>query len=380
MGRGRWPGLLAALVVSSVLLPISGPASAFGTIDTGGQSREHERITRAAVACTARTAADRVCFEPRSADQLAGHGKRFGAVGSPDLTEPLDPAAHCDDADYLAGDYPRTRDAATVHLLACVDHLRGRFREAVDEAGNMLDADGRIVPAEVDLDTDCEFDSPQEQRAKCGSLESFGRALHGVQDFYSHSNWVDEADPARPIGADNPPGLNLPAPSPVLDLRGRGAPAVPVDLSTGCFVLHDSVPGVEECAGRTTHAALNKDLGLIDPNTGAATDPATSRGRVGSNFAKAVAGAIGETRRQWRDFRAELDARYGATKASLMVCALSRDRPVDDCRSRTVVVAAVALAGVLGVGGLVLFGVHRRVGRRRPGPPGVGSARLIPTG
>jgi hypothetical protein len=362
--RRTWPGLLAALVLSGVDVLVPVPASAFGTIDTGGQSREHERITRAAVACTARAGSDRVCFEPRSADQLAGHGKRFGAIGSPDLTEPLDPAAHCDDADYLAGDYPQTRDAATVNLLNCVDHLRGRFREAADEARSLLDADGRIVPAEVNLDTDCELDSLQEQRAKCGSLESFGRALHGVQDFYSHSNWVDEADPARPIGADNPPGLNLPAPSPVLDLRGRGAPAVPADLSTGCFVLHDSVPGVEECQRRATHAALNKDLGLVDPNTGAATNPTTPRGRVKNNFAKAVAGAIGETRRQWSDLRAELVARYGATKATLIVCALSHDDPVSDCRSRTAVVAAAVLVGVLGVGGIVLLGVRRRAGRR----------------
>ena len=113
----------------------------------------------------------------------------------------------------------------------------------------------------------------------------FGRALHGAQDFYSHSNWADEADPARPIGADNPPGLDLPAPSPVLDLRGSGAPAVPADLTTGCFVLRDSVPGVGACERRVTHAGLNKDNGLVDPSTGGATDPTTPRGKVGSNFA-----------------------------------------------------------------------------------------------
>jgi hypothetical protein len=359
-------------VLSSVVAWVPAPAAAFGTIDTGGQNREHERITRAAVACTARTGSLRDCFESRSADQLAGQGKRFGAVGSPDLTEPLNPAAHCDDGDYLAGDYPRNRSAATTSLLECVDHLRGRFREAVDEAGNLLDADGEILPAEVNLGTDCEIDSSQEQRAKCGSLESFGRALHGVQDFYSHSNWADEADPGRPLGADNPPGLNLPAPSPVLDLRGRGAPAVPADLATGCFVLHDSVPGVEECALRITHAGLNKDLGLIDPKTGEATNPTTSRGKVGSNFARAVAGAIEETRRQWRDFRAELEARYGAEKASLMVCALSRDRPLDDCRAGSfpTAVAAGVLIGLLGVGA-VLLGAHRLIGRRRRMPSGL---------
>ena len=55
------------------------------------------------------------------------------------------------------------------------------------------------------------------------------RALHGTQDFYAHSNWADEADPTRPIGDDNPPGLNQPGPSAVLDLRSETTPSVPAD-------------------------------------------------------------------------------------------------------------------------------------------------------
>ena len=43
--------------------------------------------------------------------------------------------------------------------------------------------------------------------------------------------------------------------------------------------------------GRVTHAALNKDNGLIDPDTGDTTEPTTLRGMVGENFSKAVAGA-----------------------------------------------------------------------------------------
>src|SRR4051794_41758941 len=88
-----------------------------------------------------------------------------------------------------------------------------------------------------------------------------------------------------------PPGLGFPGPSPVLDLRSEAPPVVPPGLSTGCYVLRDIVPGVGECAERVTHAALNKDTGLIDPDTGAATDPTKPRGMVGENFAKAVAGA-----------------------------------------------------------------------------------------
>ncbi len=51
---------LAFRLATSVLLAgwIAAPATsaaAFGTIDTGGQHREHERITRAALACASET-------------------------------------------------------------------------------------------------------------------------------------------------------------------------------------------------------------------------------------------------------------------------------------------------------------------------------------
>ena len=109
---------------------------------------------------------------------------------------------------------------------------------------------------------------------------------------------------------------------------------MPAELTTGCFVVKDEVPGVGECAQRVTHAALNKDRGLIDPDTGKTTDPTTPRGMVEDNFAKAVSGAIAETRRQWTDFQSELTARYGKEKGALMICALTHDDPVNDCRGR----------------------------------------------
>jgi hypothetical protein len=264
-------------------------------------------------------------------DQLAGHGRGFGAIGAPDSDEIAVPAAHCDDADYLPGGYPRTREQATARLTACVEHLRTRFGEAVVSAGELLDDKGQVLRDEVILDSDCQFFDNDEGRAKCASIEGLGRALHGVQDFYSHSNWADEADPSRPIGADNPPGLNRPAPSAVLDLRGTSVLSAPAELSTGCFVLQDQVSGVGECTDRVTHAALNKDNGLIDPGSGEATEPTTPRGMVRQNFAKAVAGAINETRRQWQDFRAELSTRYGDERAARMICAMTRDDPVHEC-------------------------------------------------
>ena len=144
---------------------------------------------------------------------------------------------------------------------------------------------------------------------------------------------------------------HLPGPSAVLDLRTDSTPTVPADLSTGCFVLNDQVPGVAECAGRVTHAALNKDNGLVDPTTGEVTEPTTPRGMVHANFEKAVAGAIAETQRQWQDFRSELSARYGQQRGALMVCALTHDDPVNDCPDRE---WTGALVGVLLAAGVAL--------------------------
>ena len=351
--------LLPALVVTWFA---SAPelAAAFGTIDGGGQHREHERITRAALACAGTAVARSDCFEPRSANYLAGHGHTFGAVGAPDSDELADPAAHCDGADFVAGDYPRTRAAATAALGECVTQMRTRVREAVDRAAGLLDEGGVVIAAEVDLGTECSAQEQTEERAKCASLEAFGRVLHGVQDFYSHSNFSDEADPSRPVGEQNPPGLNRRGVSPVLDLRARTEPAVPEDLTTGCYVLQDRVPGVGPCQSRVTHAALNKDRGLIDPATGRTADATTPRGAIGDNFAKAVAGAVADSRRQWRDLRRELIARYGRARGARMACALSRDHPVTDCRpARAARVAVIALVtGVALVAGAMV--VRRR--------------------
>jgi hypothetical protein len=365
--------VVSLILMSWIVLPV-GPASAFGTIDGGGQHREHERITRAALSCAGNTNSGGECFAARSMDQLAGQGKGFGGIGAPDSDEIGNPAAHCDDADFLPNGYPRTREQATARLAACVDHLRTRFREAIVSAGELLDDEGRVRAEEVVLDSDCRFFDNNEGRAKCTSIEGLGRAMHGAQDFYAHSNWADEADPTRPVGADNPPGLNRPGPSALLDLRGTSAVSVPAELATGCFVLKDEVPGVGACLDRVTHAALNKDNGLIDPVSGGATGPTTPRGEVRQNFAKAVAAAINETRRQWQDFRAELSARYGDERAARMTCAIARDDPVHECdgpvalagdsrdsRGAGLVAAILVGAGIAMVAAVLII----RAGRRR---------------
>ncbi|GAA4694218.1 hypothetical protein GCM10023215_34780 [Pseudonocardia yuanmonensis] len=361
----RRVGVLLGLLVLVGLVAAPGPAAAFGTIDAGGQSREHERLTRAALSCAAGSGASGPdCFQPGTVDYLAGHGHEFGAVGAPDSDELSDPAAHCDDADYVAGAYPRTRDQATAALVDCLNHLRMRFGEAVDRARGLLGPDGEVLPTEVGLHPECRSREQREDRAKCATLEAFGRALHGVQDFYAHSNWADEADPARPVGDENPPGLGLPAPSPLLDLRGSAAPDPPAALSTGCWAPRDEVPGVGPCELRVTHAGLNKDRGQIDPTTGAATAPTTARGMVGDNFARAVSGAVTETRRQWQDLRSELVVRYGTDRGERMICALTRDDPVNDCAGRNLA-AAVAVGAGLAVVAIGAFLWSRRRPVRR---------------
>ena len=366
----RWRlRLLAFLVVMAFIVSAPGSAAAFGTIDTGGQRREHERVTRAALSCAGEAGSARSCFAPASIDYLAGHDREFGAVGAPDSDELSDPAAHCDNADFLEGGYPRTRDQATDSLVACVNHMRMRFGEGVEAAQGLLDDQGQVNPSAVNLQPPCRSHRDSEDRAKCLAMEGLGRALHGTQDFYAHSNWADQADPTRPIGDDNPPGLNQPGPSAVLDLRSETTPSVPAELTTGCFVVRDEVPGVAECRQRVTHAALNKDRGLIDPETGKTTDPTTPRGMVEDNFAKAVSGAVAETRRQWTDFQSELTARYGREKGALMVCALTHDDPVNDCRAGPSVGLLLLVGGIaLAVIATMLVLARRR--RRRPSEPG----------
>ena len=342
------------------------PATAFGTIEGGGQHREHERITRAALACPAGAGSFGDCFEPKSSDQLAGRRTSFGAVGAPDRTEVSDPAAHCDDADHLDGGYPRTRAQATGRLLDCVEHLRGRFHEAVDAAAGLFDGQNRLVGAEVDLSTECVLDASSEHRAKCETVEAFGRALHRAQDFYSHRNWTDVADSSRPVGADNPPGLGLSAPSAILDPGGTGTPAVPPPCP----------PAASSCRTRFPVSRLAKDASPTPastrttgpsipapavsprrPHRGAGwptTSPGPSRE---PSWRPGISGRSSE--RHWRPV-------YGRSKASVMICALTHDDPVNDCqRHRTVTAVLVIFTGLIGLigAGFLMIRIRRRRGR-----------------
>jgi len=347
-----------------------GPADVggFGTVDNfGDQNNEHERITRAALACPAGAPSDGTCFEPATLDQLAGRGASvlsspttYGGVGAPDRPVggeliPNVGEAHCDDADFLdTSSYPRTRAQATRALAACLEHLQARFGDATLAARMTVrgahpgdpnppppGAPPMIRSEKVQItdgsgNPNCPFSKlGPSGRGKCDVLNSFGRALHGVQDFHSHSNWDDLPDPGKSIGVKNPPGLGHAGVAPFLILRHITPNLdVPRDLATGCA----NRPEKLRCRRRITHTTLNKDLGFVEPVTGISGAAGTSRGQIGNidsdNFRRAVRGAIAETRRQWEDFRQQLVTAHGAERAALMVCAITRDDPVNTCQGR----------------------------------------------
>ena len=79
-----------------------------------------------------------------------------------------------------------------------------------------------------------------------------------------------------------------------------------------------------------------------------------------------MAGAIVETRHQWQELAAALEAKYGAEKASLMACALTHDDPMSDCQGPNWTAIALVVTGVL-IGLLVIGILLFRLRRRRRG-------------
>jgi hypothetical protein len=220
---------------------------------------------------------------------------------------------------------------------------------AVDAAGDLVDANNKIAAKEVGTGGPCVSGKNIENLAKCRAIVGFGRALHGGEDFYAHSNWTDVAYP--PYSALNPPGLGLSGPArPLLLLSTPEASpvaATPPDFTTECYNVIDRPQGFGACSGRATHATMTKDEGKIDAH-GHATDPTNARGcgpmsdhsaqdkcglptSTNGNFVAAVAGAQAEVAKQWQDFRAELQARYGQRRADLIACVITSDNPLTAC-------------------------------------------------
>lgn len=324
---------VARLIAVAGIMVIS---TGFGTINSGGQNSEHGRITRHALSCDSATPPS-ACFQPDTLDSLAGSRGDFGAVGAPDRGRGmLTSFSHCSAGDYFdVPGYPRSRSEAEASLSECRDYMLDNIRHAVRDAADLLDDDGEIRSSQIPSYISCVYAGQEHGRAKCNVLAHLGRILHASQDFYSHSNWVDQADPARPVGVDNPPGLGNSGPAPWLDLRVAN-PAFPAGLVSGCFDMASFLgedTGClygEEGAGthRLRHLDLNKDTGTIDPQIGEGT---TTRGAIRDNFERAVRAAIEDSADKWATFQEMLVGAYGEERAALMVCAITHDDPVDDC-------------------------------------------------
>ena len=367
MSARKFP--LAAAAAVTAALSFSPPAFGFGTVNSSalGQRSEHERITRIGLQCAGGAQAPE-CFQPSTLDSVAGKNGTWGAVGSADnmplhLTKDED-YWHCDNADYLSPannggkSYPQSRTKALDNLRACYEWGRSMLYDgsgmygtkflkqalgvptwgALREARTLLNPDGSTVASPSGT---CDFNGIRGN-AKCNVLEPWGYVLHMVEDFYSHTNWADRADPGQRISTSNPPGLGNTDVAPFLDLRRVSSPSdaeVPGDFTGGCFsgVLTNWLV----CRNRVAHTEdVNKDKELINTATGGVSDPVSPRSKIVvngiSNGQRAVNGAAAEARRQWSLLRSELVQRYGVQQGAAMACALSMDN-TSVCNTRNVV-------------------------------------------
>lgn len=322
------------LIAGACLFVVTaGAAQAFGTIHGLGQDAEHERITRRAFTCADNAPSDN-CFQRMTLDSLAGAKGTFGAVGAPDRGMLVFRAeAHCDGADHFAtAGYPQAKAEAQAKLEACRAWMATQLDAAVEAAGDLLDRNGTIRDSQIPTAVACRFGGQVKGRAKCNVIERFGILLHASQDFYSHTNWTDAADTARPLSPLNPPGLNKRGLSPWLDLRTETA--FPAGLISGCFEAKSAISEEANCnygadkRPRIKHLALNKDKGRIDPAIG---EGATERGRVGENFRHAVDAAVADSKEKWETLKEQLILTFGPSRGTRMICALTRDKPKKNC-------------------------------------------------
>ncbi len=335
--RRRMTTITAGIGITVLATLGASPVHAFGTYNSPsilGQQAEHERITR--------ILADDG-FGPRTLDLLAGTAGKLGAVGAPDdaVDSSLIPGKglgpgekHCDNGDYLdLGGYPQARDTAAREITTCFRYHEQLLDRAVAAAGRIVDAAGTVDAKEATA-ASCSFPysmGKNDKTAKCEVLNRLGRALHLSEDFWSHTNWADSADPSKPISIQNPPGLSRTDIPAGLRYPGGGSAAVPDGLISGC---DDSVPvlGAIECKGRVTHSVLAKDNGNINPGSCGGASPTTKYPRAQvtgdsgrQNFSLAVCGAMSQAQQTWRDLTNAIVATYGSPRGDLIVEAITSD-------------------------------------------------------
>jgi len=313
-----------ALVIAALLLLLPVTAEAFGTLEI--QGAEHERITRLALSSFG--------IQPNTMSEIAGKKGSFGAVGAPDrpgrgLITVSD--AHCDNGDYFdIPGYPQSIQQANQHFIRCREWLVRNFQAAIDAANGLVDQNGRVKDSEIPTFVSCSYNG-HPGRAKCNVMEALGLVFHTAEDFYSHSNWVDQPAPG-PITPLNPPGLGNDGRAPFMD-PSIANPVFPVGLISGCFVL---IPEKAFCSydggkPRIRHEVLDKDEGDINISTGAIGAGTTTRGAVNDNFARAVKAAIDDTKAKWALLEQSLVVKYGAKRGNAMICAMRMDNPAKSC-------------------------------------------------
>jgi hypothetical protein len=303
-------GVAIAGVVTLVMIGATG----FGTIRGLGQNAEHERITRQGMTLGGQF------LGPLTLSELAGQNGTWGAVGAPD-----NPARglmssqknHCDGADWFnVSGYPQSKAAAQAKLEACRTYIFDRLNEAVrDSEALVTQTNGKWVPLADQMPTSsntCTY-LGQKGRAKCNVLEDMGLALHASQDFYSHSNWGDQAASGA-SATDNPPGLNNRGTAPWLDPTVSGAP-FPDGLITGCY---DGFPETANCnygffKTRVKHDYLNKD--------GVGKD----RAKINDNYNKVFNLAAQDTWNKWLYMESQIMATYPGGKGNAIICGLRND-------------------------------------------------------
>ena len=330
-------GAAIALVGAALVLSSSTTAQGFGTVNGLGQNGEHERITRV-LGKAATDGLEKRDFQPRTLDELAGKDRELGAVGAPD--NPVDSSnvplkglgpgyKHCDDGDYLdRPGYPHSRASADKQIKKCVEYYESLLRRSVNQAGELVGTDKRLNPRETNINN-CKygFEPDLKQPAKCEVLNGLGRALHLAEDFWSHSNWGDEAA-AGPISVTNPPGLNRDEIPAFFEYPTPAKYSIPDRLLTGC---DDSLP-LHECKNRVTHSNVAKDNGKINPNNGTATPTDKyPRSLVGDNFQAAVRGARKQAKFTWREVQRAIGDKYGDARGDEIVRAITHDAPWTDC-------------------------------------------------
>lgn len=362
------------------------PPENYSPLSTG-----HANITWAALACSSANHAKN-CFQGQtSLTQLAGKSGLWGGVEIPDFPGgaggPFTSRYHCDDADYnifppgVVTKYPQSMSQAHAQLRECIKEVHYRMARAVQAARGMVMNQQAVKGQDVIPSGWCKYATNVPQpNAKCAVIYQFGRAMHAVQDFFTHSNWADREYPGVKPGTKkyngravystvvNPPGLGQTGLPAIFNFKCRQTAAaiepdihaskpqsvscsptdtsIPKDLITGCDDTWAKGITGSNCSGRIGHNGagngrtadyygLSKDSGTIDRNNCQGTKPGNLRGRATdpegvTSFQRAVWGACQETGAMWEQFVAALGDVYGTTQAGKADVALMVQRLTND--------------------------------------------------